>query len=170
MYNKVAVSKENQDILAFDKREAEVVFKSNKNKIDTVAFSKIGYDNGFEPNFDFWWSTKVMNNSNKSKRSFNYRISALSNFPKNKYTKDNLNIYLHLNLVKLNDTSNLVLNIEEFQEKYTINDNTLDTLIFENRKGEASCTNWDCTKKVKLHLSHGIIEIEKFDGTLWKKL
>jgi hypothetical protein len=169
-YPKVSLDKKERKSIAYDKKKS-VVFHSNSGLFDTVHFNNIGYRRGYEPNFDYWWSLKFNDTSSKKpERGFYYSVSAISNFPKNKYTDQNLNLSLHLRLVKQGNSDDLALSIDEFEEQFILIKNAIpDTLIFSRPVNPEKCTIWNCTKKIYWTIDNGIEIIEKNDGTIWKR-
>jgi hypothetical protein len=168
-YPKVHVDKDKRRLISYDKKKP-IVFYSNSGLYDTVRFYNIGYKKGYEPNFDCWWGTKLADRGNtKPIRGYYYSVSAISNFPKNKYSNAHLNLSLHLRLIKQDNSKELTLTIEEFEEKYIINDSIADTLIFSKPVNPEKCNVWNCFKRVVWTGEQGIVVIEKNDGTIWRR-
>ncbi len=165
-YPKVTLDKSERKLISYDKRKNET-FQSNTGLTDTVYYTKIGYRRGFEPNFDFWWSTHI-SDSKRTKRGFYYSVSATSNFPKNKYTQKNLNLYLNIRLKKVDNLDSLRLSIDDFHDEFIILKNFVaDTLIFSHPKSNDNCKH--CLRRVTWTSKEGIITIEKKDGTIWRR-
>ena len=164
-YPKVTLDRDERKLIFYDKRKY-AVFHSNTGLTDTVYFKNIGYSGGFEPNFDFWWSKNISGNKG-TKRGFYYSVSATSNFPKNKYTDKNLNLYLNIRLKKSSDKDSLWLSIDQFDDEFPIINGIPDTLIFKKPKSNESCKH--CLRRVTWTSGEGIILFEKNDDTVWKR-
>ena len=137
------------------------IFSSGK-ELDTVYFRNSSYRTGYVPNFDFWWGKKFSGDSLR-RRGFYLSVNASSNFPRNKYTERNLNLYLMIRFLKNDDSKDLELSVDGFDEVYQLTEKT-STLLF-HRKSEGLCS--DCIIKIKWEKKLGIVEMETKAGGVW---
>ena len=163
IYPKVHLSKDEKELLHYKSGKSMSFFRSNI-ELDTVYFRNSGYRNGFVPNFDFWWDKKVWADTS-SRRGLYLSINASSNFPYGKYKERDLNLYLIIRFLKREDSEALQLSIDGFDEVYSLNQNTIDTLVF-HRTPDGFCSA--CVAKVVWQKNLGLVEIEKKDGVNWR--
>jgi len=171
-YPKVKMTRSDRKLIAYDKQRRPVVFCSEAGVCDTMTFQYTFTRRGFKRNFDQWWDIHISHTKRKgSRRGFYYSVAGTSNFPVNKYTDKNLNLFhVQLNLVKTEDDSDLVLSMDGFKENYLMNEKTKsDTLIFSDRISEGTCPSGQCLRKAFWLADYGLISLEKYDGSVWKR-
>lgn len=167
-YPKVTITSEEYNSIVYSNKQ-KLIFIDN-NKIQDTVLVYLSYPKGFEPNFDFWWKRKIYKfDSISTKRNFGKKFQTYPNYVNNKYKKANLNLNLNVYYLKDENDDGLVLRIDEFKEKYNLNNFTLnDTLIFKEKENLKICSDENCIKKVKYLKSIGIVHLEKGNGEIWQ--
>jgi hypothetical protein len=127
---------------------------------------------GYIPNFDQWWDMHVSHTVKKgSPRRFSYSVYGTSNYPANNYSDKNLKLtFIKLSLAKTENDSSLILSMDGFNETYALTAQTkTDTLLFDDLTSEGTCPSGHCLRKAYWTAANGLIRLEKYDGTIWKR-
>jgi len=171
-YPKVNLTKTERKLIAYDKQKGPIVFCSDAGVCDTMHFEYASSRNGYTPNFDHWWDLHVSHIISKgSPRLFHYSVIGTSNFPQDKYSDKNLNlIYILMFLVKTKNEGDLTLGLDGFRESFVIDERTKnDTLVFADKTSEVTCPSGRCLRKAYWTAENGLIRLEKYDGSIWRR-
>ena len=171
-YPKVQLTRSERKLIAYDKQKRPIIFCSEAGVCDTIKFHYAFTRNGYNPNFDQWWDIHISHTARKgSHRRFYYSVIGTSNFPVNKYTDKNLNLlFVKLSLIKTENDSAPVLSMDGFSESYVINEKTKrDTLVFSDFISEGTCPSGRCLRKAFWTANQGLVSLEKYDDSVWKR-
>ena len=171
-YPKVHLTRSERKLIAYDRQKQLIVFCSDSGVCDTVHFQHNYTRKGYVPNFDHWWELHISHTAKRgSARGFYYSVVGTSNFPANKYSDKNLNLLsIKLSLVKTDNDDDLILMMDGFTETYAMNEKSKkDTLVFTEHTSEVTCPSGRCLRKAYWTAESGLIRLEKYDDSIWKR-
>jgi hypothetical protein len=163
VYPKVSLTKDEKNRILYQKKKTSVTFQNQGNR-SAISFLRMGSRNGFERNFDFWWSRRVHDNQSR-KRGFYHSVWLSAGSPNEEHGNSDLYIsFQRINFVKKSDDDSLTLSIEGFSPAYVLNLNTPDTLVFFQKQSQCRF----CVSEITWEKSKGIIQLKKSE--VWTRV
>jgi hypothetical protein len=166
-YPKVHLTQAERERVPLAGHKRDIVLTRSADGSDTLRFSR--QDGPYEAGFDVAYERSLGRRVRGPERSYLSSYAASSNFHLHHESEAELKVWCLVHFTKLEGDSVLSLSIDPFTERYTLNEQTPDTLLFEHFERMTVSTCSTCTRRLIWHTREGVLSIEKMDGTVWTR-
>ena len=158
--------------IPIDGREDLVLMMNGSGELDTLVFRK--WDRRDKARFGGWYEkSRGEEPPQRGQRRGHYLTYSFERFPvtgPHVLDTTHLDIWSDVDFTKHGDSEHLLLSMQGFEEQYTLNELTPDTLVFEVRRlpPHSGC-GW-CEKRILWSPTEGLLAVERTAGSVWRRI